>query len=143
MTMPIRSGTQMNKTEAIEMLESAGKYLVKSRNLRSEVERHTAISAASHANPDMQAFAVLSIALAHIVGQHNQEWVRQAKEILKIDASPELKKHFILFDASTDDFNNDQWLTEEELRESNANLRATGSNYRWIPYRDYESASAS
>ena len=69
---------------AIRTLESAGKYLVKTRNLRAEVLANNATQGATHEHADVQALSILSVALARVVGQGDQPWVKQICDTLHI-----------------------------------------------------------
>lgn len=87
-------GEQMNPQAhaAILTLENAGKYIVKSYNLRNECEL-SATQAARHENPNVQALAVISIGLAGVIfnGIDGSEdgWVLEAKAALGIMQPPQ------------------------------------------------------
>lgn len=66
---------------AVTKLEHAGRYLVKTHNLRSECMM-SATQAARAANPDARALAVLSVALAEVVGARDDGWVAEIKGTL-------------------------------------------------------------
>lgn len=67
--------------EQVGTLERAGKYLVKTRNLRKECAL-SATQAARSDNPEVQALAVISVALAEAVGAKDDGWVGKIKQEL-------------------------------------------------------------
>lgn len=60
--------------QAISKLEHAGKYIVKSRRLEAACLCFTAVDGANSNNPDLQALAVISVALARVVGAQDDGW---------------------------------------------------------------------
>lgn len=58
----------------IRSLEHAGKYIVKSRGLIAECEKLSAIDGANSDNPGLQALAVISVALARVLGVRDDGW---------------------------------------------------------------------
>jgi len=66
---------------AIKKLERVGKYLVKTYDLREDCKL-VATEAAQSPNADVRALAVLTVALADIVGAKDDGWVAQIKTTL-------------------------------------------------------------
>lgn len=70
--------------EAITKLEHAGKYIVKSRSLQAACCCFSAVDGANSDNPDLQALAVISVALARVVGAQDNGWTRTICNRLKV-----------------------------------------------------------
>jgi hypothetical protein len=68
---------------AIQAIENAGIYLVRSRNLEGEC-RLNATEAARSDNPDVQALAIFSVALAEVTGAKDDGWVKEIKSTLQL-----------------------------------------------------------
>lgn len=93
-----------DQQNAVDILTRAGRYLFASRNLRREAGNLTALNAAHHADPDVQAFAVLSVLIYRIVGRKHDGWVTKIERTLNLPADyfdcPSCGRHYEGNDAT-------------------------------------------
>jgi hypothetical protein len=75
--------------EGIGIVTNAGKYLVESRGLLDAAGSLTAVEAAHSPNPEIQAFAILSVLLARLTGANDDGWVSDICSALGI---PEVRR---------------------------------------------------